>query len=721
MGRTEAPATILASSLVALAFWWFRLQPEPDARFSPDLYAQLYPMWHRAGEWMRAGHLPLWNPYQMAGHPFLASVLYGVLYPLNLTRLWMPADVALEVGIVVHQTLTLAFTFCLLRAWQCSRRASALGAASFACSNWFVGEAGWFTAGIVSAPWLSLGLLAVERIASGRGRWIAGLAVAVAMPILAGWLQGWLYNAYLIVGFAAVRLWPAMRARDPLRPVAVAGGFLLGIGIAAPQLLPSVELQRLGPRAAGALDLRDTLAFGSPGVDVLWQWITTGPGAAYVGVAPLLLWPLSLFTRRAVVFYLLGLAVLALLVSMGTNTPIIWAYWMLPGTSWFRIPHRTLYLFVFAVSVLGAIGLDQLARLTRAWVASLVVALALLNLFTYQTARIGKRPFHDVGAFDRSAAALDFIRERQRLDRTLIAWPDYFAPDAAQKQATLRGLYGITDYEVLSLGRTAEFFRPMEGEKRKRRFQGFLDFSGTEDAVRRLQLMSARFALVSRFRRDQVEALARAGWRQAMALDGLPAWSVYEAPHVLPRAYVARSIITPNGARPLDIIASRGFDPFRSAVIEGDGVSSQAGGAIIPATITQYEPDTVELVADSDMAGMLVLTDTHYPGWVATVDGVEAPIHRANELFRAVPVAAGRHVVRFTFKPRSFRVGAALAALSLLALVWAVSHRRSPFLPIRGSSDSTAAPHRQAARIEDIVSVLSGFSVASMYSRAKAR
>jgi uncharacterized membrane protein YfhO len=51
------------------------------------------------------------------------------------------------------------------------------------------------------------------------------------------------------------------------------------------------------------------------------------------------------------------------------------------------------------------------------------------------------------------------------------------------------------------------------------------------------------------------------------------------------------------------------------------------------------------------------------------VDGVETPIYQANYLFRAVPLNAGDHEVRFVYRPKSFAVGAALSLTFLLTVV----------------------------------------------------
>jgi len=59
------------------------------------------------------------------------------------------------------------------------------------------------------------------------------------------------------------------------------------------------------------------------------------------------------------------------------------------------------------------------------------------------------------------------------------------------------------------------------------------------------------------------------------------------------------------------------------------------------------------------------------PGWRATVDGVHAPILRANGFVRAVYLEPGEHVVEFAFRPRSLLIGAACSGAALL--VWIVA------------------------------------------------
>ena len=95
------------------------------------------------------------------------------------------------------------------------------------------------------------------------------------------------------------------------------------------------------------------------------------------------------------------------------------------------------------------------------------------------------------------------------------------------------------------------------------------------------------------------------------------------------------------------------------------GALAEAMGMVV----VEARPERVVITADAAAPALLVLTDTHYPGWRARVDGTETEIIRANGLFRAVPVPAGRHEVVFSYEPASLRRGAIVSALAALLLV----------------------------------------------------
>ncbi|MBE7220494.1 MAG: hypothetical protein INR64_18655, partial [Caulobacteraceae bacterium] len=130
----------------------------------------------------------------------------------------------------------------------------------------------------------------------------------------------------------------------------------------------------------------------------------------------------------------------------------------------------------------------------------------------------------------------------------------------------------------------------------------------------------------------------------------------------VPRAFVATSLVSADAAQTM---AAGSLPPYaigRQALIEDDDAPRLADqGLLAPDTgapagmarITAYADDRVTLDVDTRQAGLVVLHDLFYPGWTARVDGVPAPVLRADLLFRGVEVGAGHHTVEFAFHPLS--------------------------------------------------------------------
>ncbi|MGB9872691.1 MAG: YfhO family protein, partial [Anaerolineae bacterium] len=92
-----------------------------------------------------------------------------------------------------------------------------------------------------------------------------------------------------------------------------------------------------------------------------------------------------------------------------------------------------------------------------------------------------------------------------------------------------------------------------------------------------------------------------------------------------------------------------------------------------------YGPNDVVLFVETDAPALLVLSDTYYSGWRATLDGEITSIYQTNAAFRGVIVPPGRHRVEMHFRPRSLIVGLGMAGaggLGCLALWWMERKRR---------------------------------------------
>ena len=75
------------------------------------------------------------------------------------------------------------------------------------------------------------------------------------------------------------------------------------------------------------------------------------------------------------------------------------------------------------------------------------------------------------------------------------------------------------------------------------------------------------------------------------------------------------------------------------------------------AEIIDYSFNQVNIKTQTADPTIMVLTDTEYPGWQATIDGNKTPILTAQGIYRAINLPAGNHIVSFQFKPKSFYIG----------------------------------------------------------------
>lgn len=152
---------------------------------------------------------------------------------------------------------------------------------------------------------------------------------------------------------------------------------------------------------------------------------------------------------------------------------------------------------------------------------------------------------------------------------------------------------------------------------------------------------------------------------------------LYRNLRVQPRAFLVDRYVVASRSEAPDRVTSGQLDLAREAVLETDLPPSEApepSSDLGTARIVEYSAHDVTIETNAPARRLLVLTDSYFPGWQATIDGDEVTIHPANAAFRAVSVPAGQHVVRFRYRPASFRFGVALTfatgALLLLIVGW---------------------------------------------------
>lgn len=158
----------------------------------------------------------------------------------------------------------------------------------------------------------------------------------------------------------------------------------------------------------------------------------------------------------------------------------------------------------------------------------------------------------------------------------------------------------------------------------------------------------------------------------------------------LPRAYYVKTVKTLADEREVVAYLNRpDFDPATTALVSKplpDSIRTFAQNGEV--TITQYTPNRVELIAESEETAFLVLADAYYPvGWKATVNGRVTPIYQVNHVLRGIIVPAGEQRVTFVFQPESYHLARTICNISTgvvwLGLLGVVALRLRPACPLR--------------------------------------
>jgi uncharacterized membrane protein YfhO len=148
---------------------------------------------------------------------------------------------------------------------------------------------------------------------------------------------------------------------------------------------------------------------------------------------------------------------------------------------------------------------------------------------------------------------------------------------------------------------------------------------------------------------------------------------VYKNNHSLPRAFFLSNFkVISDGQEALGFLRSKDFNPMDVVVLNEEPASfenrpdSQHNNTSVE--IKDYSSNKVILSINTLSSGILVLSDTFYPGWKAYVDWEEVEIMKANTVMRAVVIPKGKHIVKFIYDPVPFNYGLRLGICTLIGI-----------------------------------------------------
>ena len=757
-------ASYLQDSLLLLGlcmlFFWRDLTPVlADRRaFEPGDFVQQFYAFARyeAARW-QSGQLPLWNPYSFSGHPFLADIQAAVFYPLSLLTVLVTAAGrfsyrALELEALIHYPLAAIFTYLLARRLTGSRVGGLVAAITFTFGGYLTSYPPLQLAILETQVWLPLLLLcldvAADRLEHGEPRsairWVVIAGLVFGVSLLAGHPQAALLVGYAGLGYWLFRVWPRPFTRDwrwwrrPLGLLLLWG--LIGVGMAAVQLIPSAEYV--------ALSVRSGIGFDEAGggfqpydfIQMIYPAIGGRFASLYFGLLPLGLAAFALVrvrrdpdlspTARRTIGFLGWVVLVSVLISLGKIFGFYqFLYLFAPGWRLFRGQERVIAWVALSLALLAGYGVAWLCQRWSAsragrqagsedtdegwlhphsaegWLAwgyglGAVIALVFAGAFfvQLQSGRDAAWGFVSASVFLALFLALAALAVRSRSPALLVAVlfldlltynpSHHAAPPSSVDLTPYRdllavpladsGVFRIKNDDVLPVGYGLLHNLEDIGGPSPLRLKQYEEWLKRLPPDRAWRLLNVKYvASWQQFLDLPSERIA-----EAPGSDKKPIY-LYRVLEPLPRAWLTgRVILEPDMEKTYQWLTAEGFDPARQVVLasqpDGFKATENCGGTV---DWRLREPEHLALHVAVDAPCVLVLSELDYPGWRATVDGVSAPILRTNGILRGLALPSGEHQVAFDYRPVSVSAGAVISVLTLalaaVLLVWGWRKNRS--------------------------------------------
>jgi len=379
--RLKIKADYIAGLVAALAplVYFFPSLREGKALSPDDGVLFNIPLRAATANIIRAGYLPLWDPYIFCGIPLHGAAQAGVLFPLNWFYL------ALSPAVATNLMMLSTYAVAGIGAYLYARRAGADIAGSIATSliwQWsaFMVEQIGHTNILHTAALVPWTLWAVDGyLANGKRRHGILLAGLVALQVFAGHQQTLAFSLVLTGAYAFVMSRSRQKARRTYFAFAIF--IVTGLALAAVQILPTFELWRNSLRATATYEFfgsfslppRFLLTFFAPyvlggGNGLLFrapyiEQVFYGEYAAYAGILTLMLASFAIVLKRDVrTKFWAAVVLVALFLALGRFLPfgIYQIFYHVPVLNLFRGPSRHLMEIHFALAVLSGRGVTAI-------------------------------------------------------------------------------------------------------------------------------------------------------------------------------------------------------------------------------------------------------------------------------------------------------------------------------------------------------------------------
>jgi hypothetical protein len=679
-----------------------------------------YPLAHFQRECFWHGELPLWNPYNQCGVPFLAQWNTMPLYPPSLIYLTLPLGWSLGFFCLLHLWFAGFGMFFLARKWTGNDFAAAFAGIVFSFNGLTLNLLMW-PSHIATFAWMPWVVLAVESAWRDGGKKIIPAGLAGAMQMLAGGPEI-IFLTWLIVS----ALWLQQFIKSESPRVAMFWQFppviALVILLSAAQLLPFLDLVSHSQRESGFADLRWSMpgrgwanflvpmAFGSTATEgIFFQHGQYWTSSYYLGIGALWLALLALGGVREPRARLLGaFAIAGLVFALGENTPVLPALRkLIPQLSFITYPIKYVLVVAFVAPLLAAFALANFQK-TRKKILPLGTVLFLLLGGIMIWTQFRPMPGDNAHAallngFSRlafliSTGALLLILTRENrsglrriapLLLILVAWLDVFTHEPAQNPTVSPGVYELNlaradlkmdpqpelggSRAMVSPAAAIQFIRFAASDPKNNFFAKRAGYCANVNLLDGVPKVDGFFSLTPRESDDVLSLFYRTTNADFPRLEDFMGVSQITAPgemfkwqsrtNFLPLVTAGQKPIFRDDADTLRALTQNDFDGSEIVFLPPEAkslvtVTNQTSARVLN---SKFGNHTVDLEVEAAEPSLVVVAQTYYHNWRAEIDGEPTTLFRANDAFQAVVVQSGKHHIHFFYRDRAFEIGAAIS------------------------------------------------------------
>lgn len=688
----------LASLAFTYLFFWEYLPPLERVHIPYDLDGFHYPLLHYAFQALRGGRFPEWDPTIYCGMSYVANPQTALYYPgtwllflANAHRNFLSYG-SLQAMLLLHVWLAFLLAWRWLKGRGVRTLPALLGAGGYAFGGPTLLQMQHLGV-MIAIAWAPLALEGIdEAVASGSWRPMGKVIASSALCFFGGYPPSWFAFAAGAIVYALVRPGGVRLAVWTMAALACA------LLVAMVQFLPSYEASLLAERGflygGGIRDPEFYFSFLIPNLRNFAMDQPPAPSDDYVYLGAPLLFGLAWLGRATRARTLLPLLVLAAVALIVIANPLGCVGAVLIRMGRLAELCRDFYFlapFSLALSALSAHGIDAyLSRPGRSTRCSLAIALclALAGWSVWQLAAwAGLWGLRQRSGYD---SALDSALMLALFAASL--WVLRGATGRLRACVTAFLLVGVAaDYKAFGAMRR---FNAAAGSAR-RVTAGARDL-GFETSVLNQMRQTPQFRVALDLTAPFPGSLRHLALTTPQGFDPLlplryqqlvQRWVAFRTNREFEIPAAARDALRLFGVR---YYVTTDGGPHKEALL-GDSQFELVGaatgyvkvfqlrdarpaygwerGVAGSATPGLWMPEERRFHVQSDSGGRFVLIEQQFPGWEAFIDGKPASIELWEDAFQAVLVPAGEHELRFRFRSRSLRLGAALSALGLLIAV----------------------------------------------------